>query len=358
MFDFVQTGVAALRSGRNKGNVSYANDEEGFGGAALSNTTLASEDEEEEDEFDNDEEDEDDEDEEEEEDSESEGEEDGDDEEEDSGSENKRAKKKQRFAAPNGENNKKRKRAENFGRNGIDNKVLADAKKKADEFNFKVGSGAYVALVVLLAGGAVGITSMNPTTIEEFARQLSLEGETKNGKKTKMAYSTIWSAMERDKTNFLRNEDGGTYFLADKLEKKKETKEKKETRGRFNVNRAEWDDTKFPGMHFHKDENKWCPLCNGRTVDRDGSFCHLLFFSLDYLWALTEELLERARGEVKMEDVRDSLHIYFQDKKFHVESGVENFDSFRRHVRHHDGIICHKCLNEAKSELKDQIEGR
>jgi hypothetical protein len=240
----------------------------------------------------------------------------------------------------------------------IDNKVLADAKKKADEFNFKVGSGAYVALVVLLAGGAVGIPSMNPTTIEEFARQLSLEGETKNGKKTKMAYSTIWSAMERDKTNFLRNEDGGTYFLADKLEKKKETKEKKETRGRFNVNRAEWDDTKFPGMHFHKDENKWCPLCNGRTVDRDGSFCHLLFFSLDYLWALTEELLERARGEVKMEDVRDSLHIYFQDKKFHVESGVENFDSFRRHVRHHDGIICHKCLNEAKSELKDQIEGR
>ena len=105
VFDFVQTGVAALRSGRNKGNVSYANDEEGFGGAALSNTTLASEDDEED-------EDDEDEDEEEEEDSESEGEEDGDDEEEDSESENKRAKKKQRFAAPNGENNKKRKRAE------------------------------------------------------------------------------------------------------------------------------------------------------------------------------------------------------------------------------------------------------
>ena len=42
-------------------------------------------------------------------------------------------------------------------------------------------------------------------------------------------------AMERDETNFLRNEDR-TYFLADKLEKEKETKEKKETRGRFNVN--------------------------------------------------------------------------------------------------------------------------
>ena len=499
MFDFVQTGVAALRSGRNKGNVSYANDEEGFGGAALSNTTLASEDEEEEDEFDNDEEDEDDEDEDEEEeedsesegeedeaeeeDSESEGEEDGDDEEEDSGSENKRAKKKQRFAAPNGENNKKRKRAENFGRNGIDNKVLADAKKKADEFNFKVGSGAYVALVVLLAGGAVGITSMNPATIEEFASQLSLEGETKNGKKTKMDYSTIWSAMRADKTNFLRNEDrtyslakdlkkkketmtkkeiesavkeiidnnnkvlanakkkavefnftvgsgayvalvvllageavripgmnpttiekfarqlglegktkngkktemdcstirnamksdnanfvrnedAGTYSPAKELKKKKETKKKEKAKnGRFHVKREDWDDKEFPGMHFHKDENKWCPLCNGRTVDRDGSFCHLLFFSLDYLSGLTEELLERARGEVKMEDVRDSLHLYFRDKKFHVESGFknfdfENFDAFPTHVQRHDGIICYKCLNEAKSKLKIQIEGR
>ncbi|CAL6329003.1 unnamed protein product [Bathycoccus prasinos] len=191
-------GVAALRSGRNKGNVRYANDEEGFGGAALSNTTLASEDEEEEDEFDNDEEDEDEddedededeeeeedsesegeedeeeeedsesegeEDEEEEEDSESEGEEDGDDEEEDSESENKRAKKKQRFAAPNGKNNKKRKRAE-IKKKEIesavekinDNKVLANAKKEAIENNFTEGSGAYVALVVLLAGKAVGI---------------------------------------------------------------------------------------------------------------------------------------------------------------------------------------------------------
>tara|TARA_B100001175_G_C19030238_1_gene412236 strand:- start:179 stop:433 length:255 start_codon:yes stop_codon:yes gene_type:complete len=84
----------------------------------------------------------------------------------------------------------------------------------------------------------------------------------------------------------------------------------------------------------------------------------LLFFSLDYLSALTEELLERARGEVKMEDVRDSLHLYFQDKKFHVESGVENFDSFQRNVRRHDDIICHECVSEAESELKDQIEGR
>ena len=252
VFDFVQTGVAALRSGRNKGNVSYANDEEGFGGAALSNTTLASEDDEED-------EDDEDEDEEEEEDSESEGEEDGDDEEEDSGSENKRAKKNQRFAAPNGVNNKKRKRtlARSANANAMErgnfkfllakelkkktktmkeeikfavekindnnNKVLANAEKKAVEFNFTVGSGAYVALVVLLAGEAVGIKRMTPATIEKFARQLGLEGETKNGKKTKMGRNTIRNVMEADNSNFVRNRDAGTYSLAKEL-KKKETK--------------------------------------------------------------------------------------------------------------------------------------
>jgi len=393
-------GVAALRSGRNKGNVSYANDEEGFGGAALSNTTLASEDEEEEDEFDNDEEDEDDEDEdeEEEEDSESEGEEDGDDEEEDSGSENKRAKKKQRFAAPNGENNKKRKRTlartlianamkrdeTNFLRNEdagtyslakelkkketmtkeeiesavkkiIDNKVLANAKTKANEFNFTEGSGAYVALVVLLAGEAVEIKSMTPTTIEKFARQLGLEGKTKNVKKTKMGGNSIRMAMKSDNnTNyFLVNEDAGTYFLANKLEKKKETKKKKETRGRFHVQKNNWEAEagKFPGIKFFKKE--WCPLCNGRTVVRDGSYSYLLFFSHDYLWNQTKRLQESARGgnEVTIEAFRDILRSYFE-RKLHKESCVTDFKSFQRV----DGHICYDCLIDAENYFKVEIE--
>ena len=470
VFDFVQTGVAALRSGRNKGNVRYANDEEGFGGAALSNTTLAS---------DNDEEDEDDEDEdeEEEEDSESEGEEDGDDEEEDSGSENKRAKKKQRIAAPNGENNKKRKRAEikkkefesavkkindnkvlanakkeaiennftegsgayvalvvllagkavgipgmtyatieefasqlslegetkngkktkmgrrtismamerdeiNFKRNEDgtysladkleklekktktkeeikfavkkinDNKVLANAKKEAIENNFTEGSGAYVALVVLLAGKAVGIPGMTYATIEEFASQLSLEGETKNGKKTKMDRSTIRKAMERDEINFKRNRDG-TYSLADKLEKKKETK-KKETRERFHVQKNNWEAEagKFPGIKFF-DEKEWCPLCNGRTVVRDGSDSYLLFFSHDYLWNQTKRLQESARGgnEVTIEAFRVILRSYFE-RKLHKESCVTDFKSFQRV----DGHLCYDCLIAAENYFKVEIE--
>ena len=123
--------------------------------------------------------------------------------------------------------------------------------------------------------------------------------------------------------------------------------------GRVHVKREDWDPTKFPNIHFYRDENKWCPLCNGRTVERDGSFCHLLFFSFDYLWDKTKRLLKSARGEieVKIEEVRDILRLYFQDK-FHAESGVADFDSFQRQ----DDVICWHCLQKAKSELKAQIE--
>ena len=196
MFDFVQTGVAALRSGRNKGNVRYANDEEGFGGAALSNTTLASEDE---------------------------------DEEEKTKMTRTRTKRKRKNSERRGRRGceMKRKtlearinaqRRSNASRHltvrttkkerelwlvlqetkkekdeviesalaKISAEDLEKAKKEAKNLNFTVGSGAYVALVVLLAGKAVGIPSMSPATIEKFARQLGLEGKTKNGKKTKM----------------------------------------------------------------------------------------------------------------------------------------------------------------------------
>ncbi len=509
MFDFVQTGVAALRSGRNKANVSYANDEEGFGGAALSNTTLAS---------DNDEEDEDDEDEdeEEEEDSESEGEEDGDDEEEDSGSENKRAKKKQRFAASNGEDNKKRKRtlarsananamergnfkfllakelkkktktmkeeikfavekindnnnkvlanaekkavefnftvgsgayvalvvllageavgipgmtpttivefarqlglegktktgkktkmdhstiwaavksdSSNFVRdedagtyspakelekkektmkktktmtkeeikfavekiNDNNNKVLANAEKKAVEFNFTVGSGAYVALVVLLAGEAVGIPGMNPNRIEEFARQLGLEGKTKTGKKTVMDRSTIWAAMERDKTNFVRDEDAGTYSPAKELEKK-ETKKKKEKEERkseprvVHVKRGEWGLMKFEDVLFYGNENKWCPLCDGRTVVNR---TFVMFYSHWILVDMAEEVVIEHYGnekKIKTERVKKALDYYFEEKlKTNPGPDIKSFDDVCRQSEE----LCHHCWTKLEKWLK------
>ena len=89
----------------------------------------------------------------------------------------------------------------------ISDEDLEKAKAEAKNLNFTVGSGAYVALVVLLAGKAVEYRSMNPATIVEFARQLGLEGKTQNGKKTNMDRSTIRSAMrEQTTSNFVRNE--------------------------------------------------------------------------------------------------------------------------------------------------------
>jgi hypothetical protein len=76
--------------------------------------------------------------------------------------------------------------------------------------------------------------------------------------------------MERDKINVKRDEDG-TYSLAKKLEKKKETKKKEKEERKseprvVHVKRGEWDLTKFKDVLFYGNKNKWCPLCNGRTV--------------------------------------------------------------------------------------------
>jgi len=201
----------------------------------------------------------------------------------------------------------------------IDNKVLADAEKKANEFNFTAGSGAYVALVVLLAGKAVGITSMSAATIEEFARQLGLEGKTKNGEKTKMDRSTIASAMERDKINFKRNEDAGTYSLANKLEKKKETKKKEKEERKseprvVHVREGEWDLTKFEDALFYGNKNKWCPLCNGRTVVNR---TFVMFYSHWLLPTMAEEVLIEHYGnekKIKTERIKKGLDYYFEKK--------------------------------------------
>ena len=134
------------------------------------------------------------------------------------------------------------------------------------------------------------------------------------------------------------------------------------------MKREEWDSTKFPDIQFYgKDKDRWCPLCDGRTVERDGSYCCLLFFSHDYFWNRTEDLLEaRTRVEMKVkaeaEDVSikakkvyDILRPYYKKNlQSGFESSVPDFDSFE----YQNGKICYHCLQQAKSELKAQIEGR
>jgi hypothetical protein len=206
---------------------------------------------------------------------------------------------------------------------------------------------------VLLAGKAVGIRSMIPTTIEEFARQLGLEGKTKNGEKTKMDRSTISKAMERDKINFKRNEDG-TYSLANKLEKKKETKKKEKEERKseprvVRVKRGEWDLTKFKDVLFYGNKNKWCPLCNGRTVVNR---TFVMFYSHWLLPTMAEEVLIEHYGnekKIKTERIKKGLDYYFEKKlKTNPRSDIKSFDDVCRQGEE----LCHHCWTKLEKWLK------
>jgi len=175
----------------------------------------------------------------------------------------------------------------------------------------------------------------------------------KNKGDTKMGEETIRFALTSNatKTNFVHHADERKYSLAAELKEKKK-KKKKNADGRFHVQRENWKADEFPGIKFYNDENKWCPLCDGRTIEREGGYVGLLFFSLTYLWGTTKKLLEMAQDGIKVstQDVRRILRPYFQGK-FHAESGVANFDSFECQ----DGPMCYHCLEKAENALKARI---
>jgi len=68
---------------------------------------------------------------------------------------------------------------------------LEKAEKEAKNLNFREGNADYVALVVLLAGKAVEVTSMSAAVISGVASKWSLGGKTANGKPKMMGLSAI-----------------------------------------------------------------------------------------------------------------------------------------------------------------------
>jgi len=120
----------------------------------------------------------------------------------------------------------------------------------------------------------------------------------------------------------------------------------------FHVRRENWKANEFPGIKIFNEEKDWCPLCNGRTVVREGGYSRLLSFSHNFLWNETKELLESTRGGIKVEteDFRDILLSYFQ-RNLHGGSccvtGITDFNSFQRK----DGHICYHCLQNAKNHF-------
>jgi hypothetical protein len=149
------------------------------------------------------------------------------------------------------------------------------------------------------------------------------------------------------------NEKGEELMISQlRQQQRHEREKKKNTFRRLRVLKEDWQAEKFPDIEFYNDENKWCPLCDGRTIDIERGYCELMFFSFECLWETTKELLEMARGEIKVrpQDVRGTLSSYFQGK-FHANSGVVNFDSFERQRGH----ICYHCLVKAENHFKAKI---
>jgi len=140
-----------------------------------------------------------------------------------------------------------------------------------------------------------------------------------------------------------------------RTKKRKRTKKKKNTFRRSHVSKENWKHLGYPDIEneFYNVENRWCPLCNGRTIDEAEGFCGLIFFSSVDLWLKTKELLKIARDgiEVRKQDVHVFLSSYFKDNKFHAASGVADFDSFRCQR----GEICYHCLVKAENHFKTEL---
>ena len=223
--------------------------------------------------------------------------------------------------------------------------VLKEAKEKANNLNFKEGMGDYVALVVLSMGKAAGVPKMSANAISEMADELGLRGN------KKMSENTITSAISRSTTtNFLHHEGEGKYSVADELKKKKKTKkEAKSDHPVVHVKRGEWDLKKFEDVGFYGNENKWCPLCDGRTVV---NVSYVMFYSHEFLVTRTKEvLIERYGNEIKREQVNKVLDYYFEEKlKTGPRRDIKNFDTVCRESEE----VCWHCWTKLREWLKSE----
>ena len=161
--------------------------------------------------------------------------------------------------------------------------------------------------------------------------------------------------MKSDKTNFVRNEDAGYVLSGEGIEKKKETKKKKEKEERkseprvVHVKRGEWGLMKFEDVLFYGNENKWCPLCDGRTVVNR---TFVMFYSHWILESMAEEVLIEHYGneiKIKTERVKKALDYYFEEKlKTNPGSDIKSFDDVCRQSEE----LCHHCWTKLEKWLK------
>jgi len=117
------------------------------------------------------------------------------------------------------------------------------------------------------------------------------------------------------------------------------------------VKKDEWDAFPFQSIGFYGNENKWCPLCDGRTVVRGGG-SYVMFFSNEYLVSKTKEILierfENSR-EINIQQVNKVLGYYFEEKlKTGPNPGIKNFNTVCRQREE----VCYHCWKKLCEWLK------
>ena len=115
------------------------------------------------------------------------------------------------------------------------------------------------------------------------------------------------------------------------------------------VKSGEWDLTKFEDVLFYGNKNKWCPLCNGRTVVNR---TFVMFYSHWLLPTMAEEVLIEHYGnekKIKTERIKKGLDYYFEKKlKTNPRSDIKSFDDVCRQGEE----LCHHCWTKLEKWLK------
>ena len=115
------------------------------------------------------------------------------------------------------------------------------------------------------------------------------------------------------------------------------------------VKRGEWGLMKFEDVLFYGNENKWCPLCDGRTVVNR---TFVMFYSHWILVDMAEEVVIEHYGneiKIKTERVKKALDYYFEEKlKTNPGPDIKSFDDVCRQSEE----LCHHCWTKLEKWLK------
>jgi len=167
-------------------------------------------------------------------------------------------------------------------------------------------------------------------------------------KDKKRAYDQMYNQREDVKEN--RRAYDQKYHQKEEVKaRRQERKEEIKAPRVVHVKRGEWGLMKFEDVLFYGNENKWCPLCDGRTVVNR---TFVMFYSHWILESMAEEVLIEHYGneiKIKTERVKKALDYYFEEKlKTNPGPDIKSFDDVCRQSEE----LCHHCWTKLEKWLK------